>query len=156
VVWEVLTDYDNVSRFVANMSCRVVKREGDELWVDQTVGGGFLFIRQEVRGLLRVRETPPRSICLEEVTRRHFSLYQAAWDIAPPLPGQRPLVTYRLEAERSRDTPGFVTPELFRQAAQDLVIGMKREMDRREAGRKGTAAREGPLKASGKVPGPAS
>jgi len=132
MAWDVLTDYDHVSCFVANLNARVVKRDGDEVLVDQTVGGGFLFIRQEVRGLLKIREKPYQTIRLEEVTKKQFDCYQGLWSLAPAAPEAGMKVAYELEAERNGSTPEFVTAGLFRQAAEDMVIGMKKEMDRRE------------------------
>ena len=133
LAWDVLTDYDHVSGFVSNLNAKVVKREGDDVLVDQTVGGGFLFIRQEVRGLLKVTEKPYVSIALEEVTRKQFDCYQGHWSLTPAVPEAGMNVAYELEAERNSSTPEFVTPGLFRQAAEDMVIGMKKEMDRRES-----------------------
>ena len=132
LAWDVLTDYDHVSRFVANLNSRVLSREGDQVMVDQTVGGGFLFIRQEVRGLLKIQEKPYESICLEEISRKQFGFYQGQWTLSLVSPGSGMRVAYELEAERNLATPSFVTAGLFRQAAEDLVIGMKNEMDRRE------------------------
>jgi hypothetical protein len=133
VAWEVLTDYDNLSRFVANMNCRILSREEGEWMVDQTVGGGFLFIRQEVKGLLRVRVKPYETIWVEEITRRQFGLYEGTWSIESCPPEGVLKVGYSLQVERNGATPGFVTADLFRQSQEDLLIGMKREMDRREA-----------------------
>jgi Polyketide cyclase / dehydrase and lipid transport len=131
--WEVLTDYDHFSRFISNMHCHVRRREGNDLWVEQTVGGGFLFIREEVKGLLEIREEPLRGLSLREVSHQNFDSYFGQWEIQPDPSGKQLVITYRLEAERNRRTPSFVTPRLFRRSSEDLMVEMRREILRREA-----------------------
>ncbi len=133
VVWQVLTDYDHFSRFISNMHCHIRQQDGDDLLVQQTVGGGFLFIREEIKGLLKVHENPFSGLSLQEISQKSFKLYQGSWKIKSDPSGTSSVVTYELEAEKNAHTPHFVTPDLFRQSTEDLMVQMKREIERREA-----------------------
>ena len=135
VVWQVLTDYNHFSNFISNMHCHIRQQDGNDLLVQQTVGGGFLFIREEIKGLLKVHEEPFTALSLLEVSQKSFKLYQGSWKIKPDPSGNSAVVTYELEAEKNSHTPGFVTPDLFRQSTEDLMVEMKREIEKREAKR---------------------
>ncbi len=135
VVWQVLTDYDHFSNFISNMHCHIRQQDGNDLLVQQTVGGGFLFIREEIKGLLKVHEQPFDALTLQEISQKSFKLYQGSWKIKPDPSGNAAVVTYELEAEKNSHTPHFVTPDLFRQSTEDLMVEMKREIERREAKR---------------------
>ncbi len=136
VVWQVLTDYNHFSNFISNMHCHIHQQDGNDLLVQQTVGGGFLFIREEIKGLLKVHEDPFTALSLQEVSQKSFKLYQGSWKIKPDPSGSSAVVTYELEAEKNSHTPGFVTPDLFRQSTEDLMVEMKREIEKREAKRR--------------------
>lgn len=135
VVWQVLTDYNHFSDFISNMHCHIRQQDGDDLLVQQTVGGGFLFIREEIKGLLMVHEDPIDALTLQEITQKSFKLYQGSWKIKPDPSRSSVVVTYELEAEKNSHTPSFVTPDLFRQSTEDLMVEMKREIEKREAKR---------------------
>jgi hypothetical protein len=145
-VWEVLTDYNHQSRFISNTHSRVRKREENDLLVEQTVGGGFLFIREEIKEMLLIHEEPLQAISVEDVSHKDFNLYQGVWLLSPK--GDELEVTYILRAEKNRSTPKFVTPDLFRKSLRDLMREMKKEMDRREA------KRQSPIKISQKTDSP--
>jgi ribosome-associated toxin RatA of RatAB toxin-antitoxin module len=135
IVWQVLTDYNHFSNFISNMHCHIRQQDGNDLMVQQTVGGGFLFIREEIKGLLKVHEEPFSTLSLQEISQKSFKLYQGSWKIKPDPSGNAAVVTYELEAEKNSRTPQFVTPDLFRQSTEDLMVEMKREIERREAKR---------------------
>ena len=63
IAWEVLSDYDNLARFIPDMkSSRVVSRSGGRVRVEQTGEFGFFFYRQPVDVTLEVFEQPPHRI----------------------------------------------------------------------------------------------
>ncbi len=131
--WNVLTDYNHFSKFISNMNCHVRQQDGNDLLVEQTVGGGFLFIREEVKGLLKVHEEPLSVLSLREVSQKHFQVYQGVWKIQPDPTAKTMKITYDLEAQKNLRTPHFVTADLFRQSSEDLMVEMKKEIERREA-----------------------
>ncbi len=63
IAWEVLSDYDNLARFIPDMkSSRVVSRSGGRVRVEQKGEFGFFFYRQPVDVTLEVFEQPPHRI----------------------------------------------------------------------------------------------
>lgn len=131
--WNVLTDFKNRSKFVSNVNCHVRQKDGDGLWVDLTVGGGFLFIREEVKGLLRVQEVPMKSLSFEEISHKNFGHYGGSWTLQPDSSDGSMKVSFQLDAEINRFTPSFVTPDLLRQTSEDFMTQMRREMVRRQS-----------------------
>jgi len=63
VAWAVLSDYDQLARFIPDMkSSRVISREGNKLRVEQKGEMGFFFYKEPVDILLDVHEEPPTRI----------------------------------------------------------------------------------------------
>ena len=63
IAWEVLSDYDNLARFIPDMtSSRAVSRSGNRVLVEQKGEFGFFFYKQPVDVLLEVLEAPPHRI----------------------------------------------------------------------------------------------
>ena len=57
--WNVITDYDHLAEFIPYMgSSRVVRRDADQLLVEQTGEFSFLFFRQPVQARLAIVESP--------------------------------------------------------------------------------------------------
>jgi carbon monoxide dehydrogenase subunit G len=67
-VWSVISDYDHLAEFIPDMrSSRVVRRNGDQVLIEQTGVFGFLFVQQPVEVKLAVVETPPQRIVARAV-----------------------------------------------------------------------------------------
>jgi carbon monoxide dehydrogenase subunit G len=67
-VWAVISDYDHLAEFIPDMrSSRVIRRDGDQVLVEQTGEFGFLFFRQPVEVRLAVSELPQRRIVARAV-----------------------------------------------------------------------------------------
>jgi carbon monoxide dehydrogenase subunit G len=67
-VWSVISDYDHLAEFIPDMrSSRVVRRNGDQVLVEQTGVFGFLFVQQPVEVRLAVVESPLRRIVAHAV-----------------------------------------------------------------------------------------
>ncbi|HZT62830.1 MAG TPA: SRPBCC family protein [Burkholderiales bacterium] len=63
VAWAVLSDYDQLARFIPDMkSSRVISRDGNKLRVEQKGEMGFFFYKEPVSMLLDVHEEPPTRI----------------------------------------------------------------------------------------------
>jgi carbon monoxide dehydrogenase subunit G len=133
VVWDVLTDFDHYSKYISNMHCRIRHQDADGLLVDQTVGGGFLFIQENIRSRLYVQEAPMVSLTFTGVDHKTFDSYGGGWKIATPSPDGRVKVTYDVEVERGKKTPGFLTNDLFCGSQGDLLAEMKKEILKRQA-----------------------
>ncbi len=62
-VWNVISDYDHLAEFIPEMrSSRAIRRDGDQVLVEQTGVFGFLFFHQHVEVKLAVVEFPLQRI----------------------------------------------------------------------------------------------
>jgi hypothetical protein len=132
VVWSVLTDYNHVSSFVSNMHSHVKKDDGNDLLVEQDAGGGFLIIQEHIKALLAIHEEPFQSISFNDVSHKNFELYSGVWNLQPdPITGGVK-VTYELQAARDKNTPNFLTADLFSGSLGDLLSETQSEISKRQ------------------------
>jgi len=67
-VWDVITDYDHLARFIPFMrSSRVVQRDADRLIVEQAGELGIVFFKQSVAVRLAVVETAPTRVAARAI-----------------------------------------------------------------------------------------
>ncbi len=129
-VWNVLTDYVRMPRFVSGMKkSRVIEKDGRFLLLNQVAAGKFLCFSRAVEVLLKVRERPEDEISFEDVSHKDFKSYRGHWRIegAPP----SVLVVYSLESTRKFFVPGFMARGLFRKNAENLLVDVRNEILRR-------------------------
>lgn len=135
VVWDVLTGYERIPRFVGSLKkSNVEENLGPyHFLLEQEFEGGFLFITKRVRVLLDVHEVWQRSIEFTDIDHRDFTFYQGSWRVDPdPTKGLR--VTYRLLAH-----PNFSVPfagDYMNSGAKDLLEAVRREILRMDLVRK--------------------
>lgn len=109
-VWQVLTDYERLSSFVPDMSLsRLISRTGHEAIVEQNGKTGFLFIKRDVRLVMRVTEQPFSAIDIALI-EGDMKRYTAQWKLAPSTQDGRSgtLITYSATME-----PDFFVPPLI-------------------------------------------
>ncbi|MBM3357818.1 MAG: hypothetical protein FJY54_08835 [Betaproteobacteria bacterium] len=132
IAWEVLTDYNNLARFVPGMqSSEIVSGPGQPLLLRQTGQSGFLVFNVPVEVTVRIDEIP-----LEAVRFRAISgnLNNKAGEWRLEEHGDATLLWYR-----ARITPGFwvpallATPVMVRDIARKLT-GVAKEIQRRATG----------------------
>jgi len=134
-VWSVITDYDNLARFIPYMrSSRVLQRDADRVVVEQTGELVFLFFRQPVEVRLAVVESPPTRVAaraiggnLKELEGRY---------IVERLPSGYTRLSYS-----GRLVPDFDVPPIIGRIALQSVMSsqfdaMVKEIGRREAERR--------------------
>jgi uncharacterized protein YndB with AHSA1/START domain len=132
VVWEVLTDYDGIDRFVSSMrESRVSGRGENHVLVEQVALGRLLFFRRKLHATLFVEETPRTSIRFEDVLGKDFESYRGEWRIEEE--SGRVAIVYRVGARPSFSIPDFVARGLFRRTARDLLSQVRDEIERRAA-----------------------
>jgi len=136
-VWNVITDYDHLARFIPYMSSsRVLQRDADRVIVEQTGELVFLFFRQPVEAKLAVVESPPTRVTaraiggnLKELDGRYT---------VETLPSGYTRLTYS-----GRLVPDFDVPPVVGRIALQRVMSrqfdaMVREIVRRDAARLGS------------------
>jgi carbon monoxide dehydrogenase subunit G len=110
-VWAVISDYDRLAEFIPDMrSSRVIRRDGDQVLIEQTGEFGFLFFRRPVEVRLAVAESPPRRIVAHAVGGNLQSL-EGRYAIES-LPGGEVRLSYS-----GRLVPGFQVPRFVSRMA---------------------------------------
>ena len=131
VVWEVLTDYENIPTFVRSMrSSRVRAARGDgSLVVEQQAIGGLFFLSKTMRVLLEVHRGAD-GLRFTDSGRADFRIYTGDWDVRPTMAGA--VVAYRLRAQPKFYVPAFILSRAMRRGAVELLDQVRAEIIRRE------------------------
>jgi hypothetical protein len=129
--WNVLTDYDHMSSFIASIHGHIRSEKGDDLLVHQVATGGFLIFTVSVEALLKIHEDPMTDIHFTDISGKDFKDYGGVWTLKTIPQGVD--VVYHLVAERNSHTPGFVNGEVLRSSTGNLLKQVRTEMERRQA-----------------------
>jgi carbon monoxide dehydrogenase subunit G len=130
VVWDVLTDYAGIPRFVRSMRESVVEeRKGARLRVRQEAVVGVFPLKRRARLVLDVQERTPERIEFRELSGHDFRFYRGAWDLAGDSTGTR--VAYSLEADPTGLVPGWLGRNMMRRSAEELLEQVRDEIERR-------------------------
>jgi ribosome-associated toxin RatA of RatAB toxin-antitoxin module len=126
IVLEVLTDYDDIPRFLPNVrASRLVERQGGHALVEQEAVVKLMFFSTRVHLLLGIDEGP-RSLRFVDRSGKSFTRYEGAWTVAER-DGQVE-VRYTLNANPSFEAPGFLIRRLMQRDASDQIRRLRREM----------------------------
>jgi hypothetical protein len=131
IAWQVLTDYNNLARFVPGMQIsRIVSRPGEPILLKQIGQSGFLMLTFPVEVVTQITEIQLEAIRFFAVSG-NLKSQSGEWRIKQE--GDRTLVIYQ-----SSIVPGFWVPPLIGPAiiSQDVggkMIGIAEEMQRRAA-----------------------
>jgi hypothetical protein len=130
LAWQVLTDYDHISRFVSSMrQSRIERRTDDSLFVRQDAISSFFIFHRHVQVLLDVRETPASRIAFYDVLGKDFREYRGEWRISSD--STDTVVNYELLAEPHVPMPRSMCRGMLRDVARDLLSQVRAEMLRR-------------------------
>src|SRR6266850_3298466 len=133
VVWEVLTDYEHLPRFIPGIAKSVVRlRDGGRLLVEQSGEARFLFFSFPIEVQLEVTERPPRSISSRAVAgnvRRMTGRYE----IQPDADRGTVLLRYLGEIEPDFELPPLIGVAALRRTAAEQFTAMVAEIERRAA-----------------------
>jgi hypothetical protein len=132
VVWDVLTGYEHIPKFVGSLKKSEVHEELGpyHFLLEQEFEGGFLFFTKRVRVLLDVHETWYQSINFTDLDHKDFAFYEGSWELTPD-PGKGLRITYNLKAKQNFDAP--FAGDYMRGGVQELLEAVRREILRRQA-----------------------
>ncbi len=132
VIWDVLTAYEQIPRFVGSLKKSHVEQDLGpyHFLLDQEFEGGFLFFTKRVRVLLDVHETWQQQIEFSDIDHKDFKLYQGGWDVKAAGDGAQE-ITYTLEARPNFDAP-FMGDNMSG-GTKDLLSCVLKEILRRQA-----------------------
>jgi carbon monoxide dehydrogenase subunit G len=134
LVWDVLTDYANISRFVESMKqSEVESRKGARLKVRQQAVVGVFPLRRKARFTLDVLEQRPERIEFRDILGQDFRFYRGAWDLSGDSTGTR--VAYWLDAAPKGVAPAWLGRGVMRHGAEDLLEQVRAEIERRAQAR---------------------
>lgn len=127
--WGVITDYENLPRFAAEVrESRVLRRSGPRLLVRQATRIRWFWGRRTWTVRLHVQELRP-ILRFEDDSRSDFERYRGEWTVEGD--GAGAVVRYRLEAI-PRETPRFLSRRALLRAADALLEQARLEILRRE------------------------
>ncbi|GEM_PF-1059914 len=131
IIWDVLTAYEQIPRFVGNLKKSHVEQDLGvyHFLLDQEFEGGFLFFTKRVRVRLDVHETWQQRIEFFDIDHKDFNLYQGSWEVKVVGDGDQE-ITYRLEAQPNFDAP-FMGDNMGG-GAKDLLACVRKEIMRRQ------------------------
>jgi ribosome-associated toxin RatA of RatAB toxin-antitoxin module len=131
IVLEVLTDYDDIPRFLPNVrASRLVERQGGHALVEQEAVVKLMFFSTRIHLLLSIDEGP-RSLRFVDRSGKSFTRYEGAWTVVER--GDLVEVRYTLTANPSFEAPGFLIRRLMQRDASDQIRRLRREMTIRTA-----------------------
>jgi carbon monoxide dehydrogenase subunit G len=128
-VWEVLTDYDHLARFIPGLSSSAVQlRVANRVLVEQKGAARFLVFSYPIEVLLEVLESPSDSITSREIggnlkrMRGRYDLQSAKGGI---------LVRYAGELEPGFELPPIIGTLAVRTMVEEQFTAMVAEIERR-------------------------
>jgi hypothetical protein len=132
VVWDVLTGYEHIPKFVGSRKkSHVTEDLGPyHFLLEQEFEGGFLFLTKRVRVLLDVHEDWYRSIHFTDIGHKDFALYEGSWQLLPD-PARGLQIIYTLKAKQNFDAP--FAGDYMRGGVKDLLDAVRREILRRQS-----------------------
>jgi hypothetical protein len=131
--WKVLTDYENIARFVSSLRKSEIKDSNTEgVVLEQEALGKKFFISRRVRVLLQIAEFPYRRIEFEDTLKKDFSHYKGSWEIQKTESMLE--VVYRLDCQRLFAVPNFIAKDALKKNALELLRDVQREIHRRSQG----------------------
>ena len=129
IAWQVLTDYNNMARFVPGMqTSQIVSGPGEALLLKQAGQSGFLLFALPIKVVVRIAETPLEVIRFEAVGGS-FKNKRGEWRIK----GQddATLLVYQASIAPGFWVPPLIGPAVMGQDVRSELMGLAREMQRR-------------------------
>ena len=135
LAWQTLTDYDHLAEFIPGMQrSRVISRSGPLAMVEQVGAARFLFVSIPIEITLATLEQPPYVI-EARMTKGNLKRLEGVYRIEPRAGGRVSVSWHGLIEVESM--PPLIGELLMRSAIEDQFRGMVREIERRDALRRG-------------------
>jgi carbon monoxide dehydrogenase subunit G len=131
VVMTVLTDYEQIPRFMPGVRSSIIReREAGHVVVEQEAVSALMMFSKRVHLILDIDEQPT-ALTFHDRCGRSFVRYQGAWRLAAD--DGRTAITYQLTAEPKFDVPGFVLKRLLRRDSTGMIEQLQKEIAARVA-----------------------
>jgi len=131
VVWQVLTDYEGIARFVSSIrESNIRERQPGRVLLEQRGVGRAWIVSLPMHVVLDVRERGETVLTFRDVCGKSFSTYEGQWELTSLADGTR--VTYRLKANPNGSQPGIIARPVIRGSVRKLVHEVRREIEARQ------------------------
>lgn len=126
---EVLTDYEQIPRFMPDVRRSVVRaRFPGGVVVEQEAVARVLLFSKRVHLLLRV-QVDTDSVTFHDASGRSFSSYRGQWRLTPAT--DHTVISYELNARPSFDVPEFLVSRLLKRDASRMIDRLRAEITAR-------------------------
>ncbi len=136
--WQVLTDYNNFSRFLPNVvTSKLIQNNGNRKVFEQVQVIRAFVITKKSRVRIAVKENYPKQIAFSLVEGDLKSL-QGAWRIEPisPYPGAPPnqvLIVHQVNADPGSISTRGLFYSVYKDTLENTMVALKKEVERRSA-----------------------
>jgi hypothetical protein len=136
VALTVLTDYEQIPRFMPDVRTSIVRERGVG-WavVEQETVSSVMMFSKRVHLVLEIEEQP-EALIFRDRCGRSFIRYEGAWRLSQQ--GAQVAITYELTAEPLFEVPGFLLKRLLRRNSGEMIERLQREMAARTSSRGGS------------------
>ena len=131
VALAVLTDYEQIPRFMPGVTTSVVReRSPERVVVEQEAVSRMMMFSKRVYLLLEVNEGPG-TLRFRDAGGRSFALYEGAWTVSELDGGTA--ISYELRAKPKFDVPGFLLKRLLARDAKTMIDRLRQEIAVRDS-----------------------
>jgi ribosome-associated toxin RatA of RatAB toxin-antitoxin module len=129
VALTVLTDYEQIPRFMPDVRTSIVRERGTG-WavVEQEAVSAFMMFSKRVHLVLDIEEQPD-ALIFRDRCARSFVRYEGAWRLAHH--DRRTAITYELTAVPSFEVPEWMLKRLLRRDSSQMIERLRREIEAR-------------------------
>jgi len=135
-VWRVLTDYANLYKFIPNMtSSRILESRGNRKVIEQVDSRQVFLVSIVSRTKLAIQETERKQIDFRLIDG-DLSKMEGYWKMelvssVPRRPPNQVLITYTVNAQPNSSTPADAFYGIFKDALNDTLQAIKKEIKNR-------------------------
>jgi ribosome-associated toxin RatA of RatAB toxin-antitoxin module len=132
-VLAVLTDYEQIPRFMPGVTTSIVReRSAERVVVEQEAVSRVMMFSKRVYLLLAVERDGYR-LRFRDCAARSFALYEGTWTLSQR-DGQT-AIRYELRAKPTFDVPGFLLKRLLTRDAKTMIDRLRQEIAARPSDR---------------------
>lgn len=136
LVWETLTDYEQLPSFIPGMAkSKVIERDGMRLLLDQSGESRFFLISFPISVRLEVIESPPAGISSRAIAG-NLRRMSGRYEILSARGNDRVLLRYAGVLEPDFDLPPLIGAVALRSMVREQFVAMVSEIRRRAAQQK--------------------
>ena len=131
VALTVLTDYEQIPRFMTDVRTSIVRSRGTG-WavVEQEAESRLMMFSKRIHLVLLIEEQPD-ALIFRDRCGQTFVRYEGAWRLSSE--DGHTLITYELTAEPSFDVPGVILKRVLRRDSGRMIVSLQREIAARAA-----------------------